>query len=408
MYKSVDHDQSFIKYVVCSNCNEIYHLHQCMYTVRLQHYSKNCPYVQYPNHTQLRRRQPCGSLLLKTVEISSKAGKKMLIPFKVYCYQSLEKNLKNLLSRQEFISNTSLWKYQQTGCYETIQNIYDGQIWKDFREYQGKPFLDQQYSFAFILNVDWFHTHTQTSIGVIYLTVLNLPRFLRYKCENVILIGIIPGPHEPKSINSFLKPLIDELLKLWDDMLLPVNTSTGIKNEFVRAALLCVSCDLPAAQKTCGFLGHSANLSCPKCLKKSPGEIGQKDYSGFDRSLWLKRDNNRHRVAVQQIQRCKTKAAQREMETKLGCRYSCLLNLPYFDVTRMLCIDPMHNLFLGTGKWMISLWIEKGWLTKHHFTTIQNFIDCLVLPGHLIFVESLIKLNQVFQVLKRTSLNHGS
>ena len=71
------------------------------------------------------------------------------------------------------------------------------------------------------------------------------------------------------------------------------------------------------------------------------------------------------------------------METKLGCRYSCLLNLPYFDVTRMLCIDPMHNLFLGTGKWKISLWIEKGWLTKHHFTTIQNFIDCLVLPSDI-------------------------
>ena len=47
---------------------------------------------------------------------------------------------------------------------------------------------------------------------------------------------------------------------------LPVKTFTGIKDEFVRAALLCVSCDLPAAQKTCGFLGHSAKLSCSKCF----------------------------------------------------------------------------------------------------------------------------------------------
>ena len=51
-----------------------------------------------------------------------------------------------------------------------------------------------------LLHLYWFqpYTHTQTSIGVIYLTVLNLPRYLRYKRENVILVGIIPGPNEPK------------------------------------------------------------------------------------------------------------------------------------------------------------------------------------------------------------------
>ena len=128
---------------------------------------------------------------------------------------------------------------------------------------------------------------------------------MRYKRENVILVGIIPGPREPKSINSFLKPLVDELLLLWNGKILSVNTSTGIKDEFVRAALLCVSCDLPAAQKTCGFLGHSANLSCSKCFKKSPGEVVNKDYSGFDHSSWEKTNNTQHRRAVEQIKKCK-------------------------------------------------------------------------------------------------------
>ena len=381
--KHIDHESSYLKYIVCLNCNQIYHLQQCIYSVGLQQYSKKCSFVEFPNHPHIRRRQPCGFLLLRTVEISSRL-KKMLLPFKVYCYQSLEKSLKRLLSRQEFILNSSLWKHQETRSSETMQDIYDGKLWKEFRQYKGSSFLDQEYSFAFILNVDWFqpYTHTQTSIGVIYLTVLNLPRFLRYKLENVILVGIIPGPHEPKkSINSFLQPLIDELLKLWDGMLLPVHTSTGIDNKLVKGALLCISCDLSAAQKTCGFLGHSANLSCPKCLKMSPGEIGKKDYSGFDRSSWPKRDNTQHRRAVKKIQRCKTITAQKEMERKEGCRYSCLLDLPYFDATRMLCIDPMHNLFLGTGKHMISLWIEEGWLTKQHFKAIQQFIDSLVLPS---------------------------
>ena len=44
------------------------------------------------------------------------------------------------------------------------------------------------------------------SVGVIYLSLNNLPRSLRYRRENVIIVGIIPGPSEPKltkSLKSF-------------------------------------------------------------------------------------------------------------------------------------------------------------------------------------------------------------
>ena len=37
-------------------------------------------------------------------------------------------------------------------------------------------------------------------------------------------------------------------------------------------------------------------------------------------------------------------------ELQLGCRYSVLVDLPYFDPIRMLLIDPMHNLYMGTAK----------------------------------------------------------
>ena len=49
------------------------------------------------------------------------------------------------------------------------------------------------------------------------------------------------------------------------------------------------------------------------------------------------------------------------MESKLGCRYSVLLQLPYFDPVRMLQLDPMHNLYLGTSKMVIrKVWIERN------------------------------------------------
>ena len=117
----------------------------------------------------------------------------------------------------------------------------------------------------------------------------------------------------------------------------------------MKAAILRVTCDIPAGRKVCGFLGHTATLGCSKCLKAFPGGVGNKDYSGFDTTEWPKRTNEGHRNSILEIKKCKTKTKQKEEEARYGCRNSSLLELPYFDAPRMLCIDPMHNLFLGTA-----------------------------------------------------------
>ena len=85
-------------------------------------------------------------------------------------------------------------------------DVYDGSIWKDFQTVNDKPFFSLPFNFAFHLNVDWFqpYKHTQHSEGVMYVTVLNLPCNERFLQENVIILGVIPGPKEPsKNINSF-------------------------------------------------------------------------------------------------------------------------------------------------------------------------------------------------------------
>ena len=65
------------------------------------------------------------------------------------------------------------------------RDVYDGQVWKDFLHYDTVPFLALAYYFAFQL---WFQPFEHT--------VMNLPRhFLQ---ENVILVGVIPGPTQPR------------------------------------------------------------------------------------------------------------------------------------------------------------------------------------------------------------------
>lgn len=375
--------KSFIKFVVCQKCHKLYYFDQCITVTGSQSTSKTCSYVAFPNHPQTSRRKQCGCLLLKSVERKSK---RFLYPFKVYCYKSLQESLQTLFLRKKFVSDCGIWKKESQSTPElqgTIKDIYDGNIWKEFQIYKGIAFLNQPYSLGLILNVDWFQpfSHTQYSVGVIYLTVLNLPRHIRYKRDNVILIGIIPGPREPEhTINTYLQPLIKELKQFWKGIKLSILTENGVEEKTIRAALMCVSCDLPAGHKTCGFLGHSATLGCSKCLKEFPGEIGNKDYSGFNRSGWEKRDDKTHRDAVKKIKECVTKTSMAKAESSAGCRFSSLLELPYFDAPRMLCIDPMHNLFLGTSKRMITLWIDHSLVTKSHFCSIQEFINQIIVP----------------------------
>ena len=201
--------------------------------------------------------------------------------------------------------------------------------------------------------MDWFqpYKHLTYSVGAIYLSILNLPRSMRYQLQNICLIGIIAGPSEPElTVNQYPEPLVNDLLKLWNKIELEVSSENGIERKLVRGAVICCSCGIPAERKLCGFLGHSAHLGCSKCKKYFPSSENGLDYSGFLRESWVPRINSSHREDVSKLHQCISKTACLRMEKTLGCRYSSLLDLPYFDAPTMLVIDPMHCLFLGLAR----------------------------------------------------------
>ena len=66
------------------------------------------------------------------------------------------------------------------------------------------------------------------------------------------MVGVIPGPKELElTLNTFLQPLVDDLLQLWSGVEMKTYNNIPV---IVRAALLCVGCDIPAARKVSGFL----------------------------------------------------------------------------------------------------------------------------------------------------------
>ena len=122
-----------------------------------------------------------------------------------------------------------------------------------------------------------------------------------------------------------------------------------------------------------GFLGHMATLGCSKCLKEFQGNVGSKNYSGFNRLLGTPRKNELHRSAIKSISQCSNKTERQKMESHYGCKYSALLKLPYFDPICMVSLDPMHNLFLGTAKYVMkNIWIKENILTNQKFSVMQE------------------------------------
>ena len=94
--------------------------------------------------------------------------------------------------------------------------------------------------------------------------ILYLSRHFRCKDGNVIIVGVIPGPKEPRhDVNSYLGPLVRELPEMHHGVWF--NTPCG--QQFLRGVLLCFSSDVPATRKAAGFVGHNSIKGCSRCLK---------------------------------------------------------------------------------------------------------------------------------------------
>ena len=160
--------------------------------------------------------------------------------------------LKRMFRNKHFLGflNIHLERQTQDGVFE---DVWDGKIWNEFKHDpidHTRPFLNKKNNLGLLINVDWFKPfkRSEYKVAALMLTILNLPRQERFRKKWTMIVGIIPGPSEPKlHINTFLKPLVDDLLCLWNGLPLLEDGSV------VRAALLGVAADMAAARKVSQF-----------------------------------------------------------------------------------------------------------------------------------------------------------
>ena len=305
-------------------------------------------------------------------------------PRQIYCYSSIKKSLSILIENCNFWDMCNEWRLQDTSDH-IFSTIYHGKVWKEFQIYKERNFLADRHNLAFMLNVDLFRRfeYTSYSVGVIlYLTILNIPRRLRYRFPYVLIIGVIPGPNEPSGIiNTFIGPMVSELLEMWQGCWV----GSGQFRMYIRAALLCVSCDIPAARKVCGIIGHSALMGCSRCKKKFPTKaFGEKaNYGGFDVDKWTPRTNDEQKKYAYDHLTAITVTQQKNIEREHGIKYSVINELPYYDTVRHMAIDLMHLLFLGIAKHTFKTWQLKGLINESHYNIIQDRANKLIIPSTL-------------------------
>ena len=371
--ESIDRND-FKKMVICSKCHSTYLYEDCLNSTK-------CSYVRFPQHSQKRMRKKCDYSLVKLIKTAT--GKQIERPLKIFCYKSVIVSIEKLAKQPGMIHTLNHWNNRNIPD-GILADIYDGKVWKAHLNINGKDFLNSRYCIAMLINIDWFQPfkHVQYSVGAIYLAILNLPRQVLYRRENVILVGIMPGPHEPRlTVSSYLEPLVLDLQKLWRG----VDMVTTEGKQTVNALLICNASDVPACRKVGGFVGHGALKACSRCLKSFPtSTFGEKaDYSGFERLNWPQRLLQDHQQKGMAWKHAKSQADRVKIEREFGVRFTELLRLPYFNTIQFSIIDPMHNMLLGTAKHMLAVWKECKILTPEHLDAIQSLIDQFIVPSDI-------------------------
>jgi hypothetical protein len=94
-----------------------------------------------------------------------------------------------------------------------IGDVFDGKCYLDLLK---MGYFQDERDIALTGSIDGYQIFRQKTddCWVLLFINANLPPEKRVLKENLLITSIIPGPKEPKDLNSFMKPIVDELNEL--------------------------------------------------------------------------------------------------------------------------------------------------------------------------------------------------
>lgn len=375
-------------------------------------------YPEFCVYKETARSRTCGRRLRRMKESTGR-----FVPTRRFLYHDFYDWLGKLYGRPDIEIHLDEYpsNFDQNGePPKQMKDIWDGSILREFKGPDGKLFMDKPASegrLVFALNMDGFNPSARrrngraASISGIYLVCLNLPPEIRYKVENVFLVGIVPGPHEPSThqVNHLLRPLVDDLLSLWSPGMYLKRTTKYPDGRLVKGALIPVVCDLPAARRVAGLGGHTCTRFCSECL------LNLADINDLDTSTWVPRNCDDHRRHAAAWRDAPTHEKRNDVFKAYGAKWSELLRLPYWDPTRFVIIDSMHAFYLRLFSrhvrevWGMDIGFEDGQgldgleLSEEAMTEAENAFQ----SGSKANLKVLTKV-QLQYLCREAGLNYGA
>ncbi|POV98945.1 hypothetical protein PSTT_14106 [Puccinia striiformis] len=283
----------------------------------------------------------------------------MKVPIRTYGFQDLHGWIAKLFSRpgiEDALDQVSIRSQVPFNPQDPVHDIHDSSSWKLFLGPNGQQFTASSNHLAFCLYTDGINAFgnrqagKHASITFLILVCLTLPVELRFLPENIYIAGIAPGPSEPslEQTNWILRPVVEQLKLLWNPGLSLSRTHNFPEGRHVHGALFTFLADLPATRRALGFSSTSSAHICSYCL------LTQNEITNFDSSSWPRRTVSDHRIRASESHHAESFAEKEEIFDEHGVRYSCLLELEYWDIVNMHTVDSMHNLLLGLVKWHLK------------------------------------------------------
>lgn len=195
-------------------------------------------------------------------------------------YTPLIPQLRGMFQNRDMAANLR-YRLNSERSYEpgVTRDVFDAEDYRRLRqtpvdEGQAYRFFDNPEDIALGLSTDGFNLFKRRRRGLstawpIILINYNLDPRIRTRLENVLCVGIIPGPRQCKDLNSFLVPLLDELLELERGVHCGgLNPEGGGYNFVLHAFILIVFGDIPAVTKMLSVKGTNALVPCRTCYLK--------------------------------------------------------------------------------------------------------------------------------------------
>ena len=189
-------------------------------------------------------------------------------PWDTFDYLPITHRIKLFMSHPSYAKKFhqypyKLWKSRQPGI---LRDIWDGKLCDYLRHTRLLDHKRGDLGFFFSTDGVKLFSRGYFAVWPLILVNYNLPPSERFKEENLIIFGVIPGPKQPNGMNSYLRPLIDEFkilekgIEVWDAIL--------SAQRILHAYILVVGGDQPAREKLMGMMGQNSNSHCCYCLIK--------------------------------------------------------------------------------------------------------------------------------------------